>query len=70
MTKKDRVINILKEHGELTTAEIADHLGSRFRSSHCRSADYRLTIYRLLYSGVIERVPNVKPIRWRLSREG
>lgn len=70
MTKKQRVINILKEHGELTTAEIADQLGSKFRSPHCRSADYRSTIYRLLYSGAVERVPNVKPIRWRLAREG
>ena len=67
MNKSDRIMDALREHGELTPLEIADILGSKYRTDNCKVRDYLTQIYRLCDRGLIERVPGTKPIKWRLK---
>ena len=67
MTKTERIMDALREHGELTPVEIANILGSKYHGHSIRSREYLTQIYRLCDRGLIERVPNTKPIKWRLK---
>ena len=68
MTKKDRVLQILREYGPLTCLEIANIMGSKYRLDIHKAKEAQQTIYSsLVPQGLIEKVPDTKPVKWRIK---
>lgn len=61
------ILDALKECGEMTPLEIADRIGSEYRSDRVKADSVRGAMYRLRNKGLVEQVPDTKPIKWRVT---
>lgn len=59
------ILNVLRNHGEMTPLEIANRLGSKYDSERVKKEPIRHRLYALRVKGLVEQVPDTNPIKWR-----
>lgn len=64
MTVEERVVELLRERGPMTSYEIGLALGSRYHTYSAVSKCANSTLYRMVNKGVITRDRSTKPLKW------
>lgn len=60
------IVEALRIYGAMTPLAVADKIGLEYHSDNIRRETVRQVMYRLRDKGLIEQVPDVKPVKWRV----